>query len=49
MPSRNALETKALVIAISISFGGATGAARADALDDLREQIETLNKKMREL
>ena len=49
MPSRNAFEKKALVIAIAISFGGTSIAARADTLEDLKEQIETLKKKMLEL
>ena len=49
MPSRYAFKKKALVIAIAISFAGMSIAARADTLEDLKEQIETLKKKMLEL
>jgi DcaP outer membrane protein len=49
MPSRNAFEKKALVIAIAISFGGTSIAARANTLEDLQGQIETLRKKLLEL
>jgi hypothetical protein len=49
MPSRNAFEKKALVIAIAIGFGGTSIAARANTLEDLQGQIETLRKKLVEL
>jgi hypothetical protein len=49
MPSCNGFEKKVLVIAIAISLGGMPIAARADTLEDLKEQIETLKKKMLEL
>jgi hypothetical protein len=49
MLSCNGFEKKVLVIAIAISLGGMPIAARADTLEDLKEQIETLKKKMLEL
>ena len=49
MPSRNAFEKKALVVAIAIGFGVTSIASRADALEDLKTQIETLQKKVLEL
>ena len=49
MPSRNAFEKKALVIAIAVGFGGTSIAARANTLEDLQGQIETLRKKLVEL
>ena len=49
MPSRNAFEKKSVVVAIAIVFGGTSFASRADALLDLKAQIETLQKKVLEL
>ena len=46
---RNALEKKALLIAIIFSFGGTSIAARADSLEDLMARISSLQKKVLEL
>ena len=47
MPFCNAFEKKALVITIAMSLAGMSIAARADALKDLKEQIETLKNNAR--
>jgi len=49
MESRNALKAKTLAVAIAIGLGGTATAARADELQDLKTQIEALQKKVGEL
>src|SRR5439155_25067087 len=49
MSSRNAFERRSLVIAIAMSFVGTSVGARADTLEDLKRQIETLQQKVLEL
>ena len=49
MESRKVFRTKALAFAITIGLGGLTTAARADTLDELKAQIEALQKKVVEL
>jgi hypothetical protein len=49
MESNTALRTKTLALAIAIGLGGLATAARADELQDLKAQIEALNKKVGEL
>ncbi len=49
MESRNAFKAKTLAVAIAIGLGGTATAARADELQDLKTQIEALQKKVGEL
>lgn len=49
MKSSNALRTKALVSAIAVGLGGLANAAEADTLQDMKAQIEALQKKVVEL
>jgi hypothetical protein len=49
MKSRNALRAKALVSAIALGLAGSATAVRADELQDLKTQIEALQKKVGEL
>ena len=49
MKSSNALRTKALVSAIAVGLGGFATAAEADTLQDMKAQIEALQKKVLEL
>ena len=49
MESRNAFKAKTLAVAIAIGLGGTATAARADELQDLKAQIEALQKKVGEL
>ncbi|HEV2041843.1 MAG TPA: DcaP family trimeric outer membrane transporter [Casimicrobiaceae bacterium] len=49
MKSSNALRTKALVSAIAVGLGGLANAAEADTLQDMKAQIEALQKKVLEL
>jgi hypothetical protein len=45
----NALRTKVLVSAIAVGLGGLASAVEADTLQDMKAQIETLQKKVLEL
>jgi DcaP outer membrane protein len=49
MKSSNALRTKALVSAIAVGLGGVATTAQADELQDMKAQIEALQKKVLEL
>jgi len=49
MKSSNVLRTKALVSAIAVGLGGLATAAEADELQDMKAQIEALQKKVLEL
>ena len=49
MKSSNALRTKALVSAIAVGLGGSATATEADTLQDMKAQIEALQKKVLEL
>ena len=49
MESRNAFKAKTLAVAIAIGLGGTATAARAEELQDLKAQIEALQKKVGEL
>jgi hypothetical protein len=49
MKSSNALRTKALVSAIAVGLGGLASAVEADTLQDMKAQIEALQKKVLEL
>src|ERR1700730_9694346 len=49
MESNNALKAKTLALAIAIGMGGPATAVRADELQDLKAQIEALQKKGGEL
>jgi hypothetical protein len=49
MESRNAKKAKTLALAIAIGVGSAVTTARADELQDLKAQIEALQKKVGEL
>jgi hypothetical protein len=49
MKSSSALRTKALVSAIAVGLGGLATAAEADELQDMKAQIEALQKKVLEL
>jgi phage shock protein A len=49
MKSSNALRKKALVSAIAVGLGGLATAAEADTLQDMKAQIEALQKKVLEL
>jgi hypothetical protein len=49
MESNDALKAKTLALAIAIGIGGAATTVRADELQDLRAQIEALQKKVGEL
>jgi DcaP outer membrane protein len=49
MESTNALKAKTLALAIAIGVGGPATAVRADELQDLKAQIEALQKKVGEL
>jgi hypothetical protein len=49
MLARDSFEKKALVVAMTLSFGGTSIAAHAETLEDMKAQIETLRKEMREL
>jgi predicted porin len=49
MESGNALKAKTLALAIAIGVGGPATAVRADELQDLKAQIEALQKKVGEM
>ena len=49
MESNNALKARTLALAIAIGAGGPATAVRADELQDLKTQIEALQKKVGEL
>src|SRR5437899_4517213 len=49
MESNNALKARTLALAIAIGAGGPATAVRADELQDLKAQIEALQKKVGEL
>ena len=49
MESRKVLRTKTLALAIAIGLGGPATAARADELQDLKAQVEALQKKVLDL
>ena len=49
MKFSNALRAKALVSAIAVGLGGFATAAEADTLQDMKAQIEALQKKVQEL
>jgi hypothetical protein len=49
MKSSNALRTKALVSVIAVGLAGSATAAETDTLQDMKAQIEALQKKVLEL